>query len=90
MIRVVCQYHTKCEIPPHDHLRFPDRSVDLFLSLSFRLPFPLVTDIIDSSDDKGHVEPPTTVGLHDLDIGEIIGSEKYGNRRFLGWSNEDK
>lgn len=83
MIRVVCQYHTKCEVPPHDHLWFPDRSVDLFRSLSFCLPFPLVTDIIDSSDDIGIVEPSTMVGLHDLDIAEIIGGEKYGNRRFL-------
>jgi hypothetical protein len=30
------------------------------------------------------------VGLRDLDIAEIIGGEKSGNRRFLGWSNEDK
>jgi len=39
------------------------------------------TDIIDLSDDIGNVEPTTMVGLHNLDIAEIIGGEKSGNRR---------
>jgi hypothetical protein len=37
------------------------------------------TDIFDSSDDIGSAEPPTMVGLYDLDIAEIIDGEKSGN-----------
>ena len=41
--------------------------------------FPLVTDVIDSSDDN--VDLPTMVSLHDLDVADIINGENSGNCR---------
>ncbi|KAI9463960.1 hypothetical protein BJY52DRAFT_1184374 [Lactarius psammicola] len=42
------------------------------------------TDVIDTADDIGNVEPPMMVALHDLDVADIIGGENSGNWRKEG------
>ena len=86
----VHQHDTKCEITPRDYLWFRDRFVSRLQSLSFHLPVPLVTDVIDSSDDIGNVDPPTMVALHGLDVADIIDGENSGNCRCLEWPEKDK